>query len=203
MSRRVAIALLLATACGTHSVLIEVRDTERRVFTQRCERGLGGSHEGCEARYQLERGPDEPWPTHPSALVQRWRYAPDATHHLLVCESGPDFTNQRLKSAFQAEHPHLPRYSDRCRPIVCRDSADCGSVQYECRDGLCVNTVAPTRGQADGQDVTAICLAGTGPWMRTAEQWERILLVERDCPDSEHCAVPPECVHTSHLVSGR
>jgi hypothetical protein len=76
-----------------------------------------------------------------------------------------------------------------CRPVACEDGALCarlGGSEFSCERGRCV---ADTRPMAPEDKVTA-CLAGTGSFVNSARQMERITLA-RACEGS--CTLPAAC----------
>jgi hypothetical protein len=93
--------------------------------------------------------------------------------------------------------------SGTCRPILCREHRDCGYFQYGCDNGFCIGMEGAYENRPVSRtDVQALCLAGTGPRVRTEAQLERLRFAARDCPDDDHCRVPPECVASSDLLRG-
>ncbi len=62
-----------------------------------------------------------------------------------------------------------------CRPLVCEDGRVCstlGGADYACVRGLC----QAVERRLSSDDLTALCLAGTGAFVNNAAQVERITL---------------------------
>jgi hypothetical protein len=159
-------------------------DTESRAFTAKCpQTGKGTKEYDCEWSVTSTEPPRPTGKPEPGSRAG-YKLIAGYQRYMKVCDSW-----------IKEDKNGRGATSGNCRIVTCRSAADCPPssplLRPTCMNGLCGD---PTQ-DLDGDDLRALCIAGTGPLVDSPEQKRRLEAAENGCgPDgTDPCTVPAIC----------